>query len=138
MGNGLVPRPVKLNEVQCVICFVPLLRIIITSLLRHYYVLLLYYYVIITILLRIITSLLHYYCVLLCHYYVIITILLRIITWLLPGITEFLNFHDLSYNRGSMQDIMPFMLHLYTLDLSTNCFLPHARVAWFTSKMLRY
>ena len=99
----IMQRPVKLNEAQCVICFVILLRIIT------------YYYFIIT-------ALLH-------HYYVIIT-------WLLPGITEFLNFHDLSYNRGSMQDIMPFMLHLYTLDLSTNCFLPHARVAWFTSKML--
>ena len=94
-----------------------------------YEIIITHYYVIIATLLRIVFLLLHYYYaiityyyILLFYYYCIITSLLRNITWILPGITEFLNFHDLSYNRGSMQDIMPFMLHLYTLDLSTTVF----------------
>jgi hypothetical protein len=50
----------------------------------------------------------------------------------LPGITKSLNFHDLSYNRGSMHDIMSYMLYLHTLDPSTHCFHPPAKAAWFT------
>ena len=71
------------------------------------------------------------------HYYTLVCI----ITWLWPGIREPLNFHDLSYNRGSMQDIIQFMLHLYTLELSTHWFLPPAtqatRAAWFTAAWCR-
>ena len=36
---------------------------------------------------------------------------------------EFLKFYDLSYNSWYVQDIEPCILHLYTLDLSTNRFL---------------
>ena len=40
---------------------------------------------------------------------------------------EFLKFYDLSYNSWYVQDIEPCILHLYTLDLSTNRFLQALR-----------
>ena len=84
LGAGLVPRPVRLNEAQCVTCTIYYYYLLV----YHYYILLLdlllfiitvCYYTVIILLLRIITSLIITYYYNFC-YHTVITSLLHIIT----------------------------------------------------------